>query len=235
MRLLVTRPQPDAERTAALLRELRHRVVVAPLLRYERLAPPRLDLSGCAGLLVTSANALLAAAEHPQFAELVGLPLFAVGSRTAEVAREFGFADIRNAAGDATDLVGLIARSVTSPAKLLHLCGADRAADLAGILRKRDIEVHTMVLYRMVPVVHFPCEVVNQLREKTIDGVLHYSRRSAETFVSCAAADDLTSDALTPRHFCLSAPVAEPLTKAGPCEVRIAPHPDEGSLLSLLE
>ena len=37
MRLLVTRPEPDAARTAALLRARGHEVVLAPLLRIELL------------------------------------------------------------------------------------------------------------------------------------------------------------------------------------------------------
>ena len=40
MRLLVTRPQPDAQRTAAALRDLGHHVLIAPLFEVEALFQP---------------------------------------------------------------------------------------------------------------------------------------------------------------------------------------------------
>ena len=58
MRLVVTRPQADGERTAAALRACSHEVLLAPLMRVE---PVEIDLSGTWGaVIVTSANAPLA-------------------------------------------------------------------------------------------------------------------------------------------------------------------------------
>jgi hypothetical protein len=63
MRLVVTRPQTDSERTAAALRACGHAVLVAPLLRVE---PVATDLSGAWGaVIITSANAPGAVAGNP--------------------------------------------------------------------------------------------------------------------------------------------------------------------------
>src|SRR5262249_11037217 len=93
MRLLVTRPQGDGERTAARLRARGHTVTLAPLLRVEAVdfELPREPLSA---VVMTSANAARAVAGHPRREALVALPAFTVGRHTAEAARAAGFRDV---------------------------------------------------------------------------------------------------------------------------------------------
>ncbi len=57
---IVTRPQPEAERTAAALRRAGHAVEVAALLRIESIAAVELGSGPWSALAVTSANALRA-------------------------------------------------------------------------------------------------------------------------------------------------------------------------------
>ena len=66
MRLLVTRPEPNAERTAAVLRARGHDVVAAPILRIETLADAALGHGPWAAILLTSTNAASAIARHPR-------------------------------------------------------------------------------------------------------------------------------------------------------------------------
>ena len=62
MRLVVTRPQADSERTATALRARGHEVLVAPLMQVE---PVAADLAGgWAAVIITSANAPGAIAAH---------------------------------------------------------------------------------------------------------------------------------------------------------------------------
>ena len=92
MRVVVTRPQRDSERTAALLRARGHDVLVASLMRVEPLAA---DLAGTWGaIIVTSANAPDAIAGNPMREALTRLPLFAVGQRSADAARQAGFVNV---------------------------------------------------------------------------------------------------------------------------------------------
>ena len=67
---------------------------------------------------------------------------------------------------------------------------------------------------------------------KAIDGVLHFSRRSVESYLDCGR--DISGPALTPVHYCLSARAAEPLRFAGAGRVEVASRPDEASLLALV-
>ena len=59
-------------------------------------------------------------------------------------------------------------------------------------------------------------------------------RRSAEAYLDCATGAGLVERALSPVHFCLSQPIAEPLLRAGAANVRIAARPDEAALLDLI-
>jgi uroporphyrinogen-III synthase len=64
--------------------------------------------------------------------------------------------------------------------------------------------------------------------------VLHFSARSAEAYLDCAAHGGIRADALAPVHYCLSRQVAAPLAAAGAAAVRVAPRPDEAALLGLV-
>ena len=94
MAVLVTRPLPDGETTAASLRARGFVAMSAPMLRFEAL--PFHDDEGTqyGGVIATSANALRGI--EPQLAGtvLLKLPLFAVGEHTAEAARQAGFTKV---------------------------------------------------------------------------------------------------------------------------------------------
>jgi uroporphyrinogen-III synthase len=228
MRVVVTRPQRDGERTAAVLRARGHDVLVAPLMRIEPLAA---DLAGAWGaVIVTSANAPDAIADNPAREALIGLPLVAVGERSAEAARQAGFVNVSAAGGDIRDLVRtLVAQRADAP--LLYLAGEDRAADLPGELSARGIAAEMRVVYRAVAT-PFPPALIDALKAGAVDAVLHFSRRAAETYLAGATKAGVAGPAMVVRHLCLSAQVAEPL--AGASRIAVAARPDEAALVELL-
>ena len=229
MRLLVTRPEPDNERTAQALRANGHEVVLAPLLRIEAIAGADLGAPPFAAILFTSANGARAIADHPRCGELRKLPVLAVGRSSAEAARLAGFADVTSAEGDARDLARLASeRFVGAKAPLLYLAGEDRSGELA----LPSAAVRTVVIYRAAMAKHFQPEVREALTQGAIDGVLHFSQRSVESYVTCGR--DIGPPAMEPVHYCLSARAAEPLRLAGAARIHVAAHPDETSLLALV-
>jgi len=235
VRLLVTRPEPDGERTAQALRARGHAVVLAPLLRTEPVAFALPDRTFGA-VVLTSANAARAVAAHWSLAQLIALPAFAVGRRTAEAARAVGFCDVHSADGDKSDLGDLLrARFGAEHAPLLYLAGEDRAGEMAaGEMVAGGPAVHTAVVYRAVKAERFEPPVAAALGAGALDGVLHFSARTAEAYLACAAHGGIGDRALVPAHYCLSRQVAAPLTAAGAAAVRIAARPDEAGLLELI-
>ena len=229
MRLLVTRPDPQGEQTVAALHERGHEVTSAPLLKIETQSADFGDARWTA-IAVTSANAIRAIASHSRLAEISALPVFAVGNRTAQAAQEIGFTNVISAEGDADALAALVAETLPPESTLLYLAGEDRAGDLAA----GDAPVVTVVAYRAVKVQHFAPEVAAALARREVDGVLHFSTRSAQAYLDCASRDGILDAALAPLHVCISRQVAQPLAAAGAAAIRIAPRPDESAMIELV-
>ncbi|HMK80094.1 MAG TPA: uroporphyrinogen-III synthase [Xanthobacteraceae bacterium] len=230
MRLLLTRPEPDATRSAQVLRQRGHAVIVAPLTRLEPLAA---EFAGpFAAGLITSANAARAAVACVRVDELRALPLFAVGARSAEVARAAGFADVTAADGALPDLVRLVATRVPPRSRLLYLAGEDRAGDLAADLARHGLAVETAVIYRAAASEVLPRAIAAAVDQ--LDGVLHYSRRSAALLLQLAERAGVRERMLRLAHYCLSEEVARPLREAGAARLHVAARPGEAALFDLI-
>lgn len=233
MRVLVTRPEPDNARTAEALRAQGHEVLLAPLLRIEPVANADLGAPPWAAVLMSSANGARAVAAHPRRGELVMLPALVVGRSSADAARGAGFANVISADGDAGDLARLAAEHLAGArAPLLYLAGEERSGNLASALGVKGMKVHTVVAYRAVKAESFPAEARAALEQGRIDAVLHFSRRSVESYIACG--DSIAAPALAPVHYCLSARAAEPLRHAGATRIEVAEQPDEAALLALV-
>ena len=233
MRVLLTRPEADSARTAAALRGRGHEPLIAPLLDIEILLDADFGDGPWTAILLTSANAVRAIAVHPRHDELRGVAVFTVGERTAQAMRTAGFTDVMSADGDVKDLAALVAARLKPVAPLLYLAGEERSGDLAGELRGQDFAVQTVLVYRASVADKLSRAAVDALAAG-IDGVLHFSRRSAEAYVNAAQGSGLFTAALTgPVHYCLSARVAEPLRLAGAARLHVAARADEAALLDL--
>jgi uroporphyrinogen-III synthase len=124
VRLLVTRPEPDGERTAALLRERGHEVLQQPLLRIEPITDAQFGPGPWAGLVFTSANAVRALIAHHRFGELMALPAYTVGQRTQAAAVAAGFVSAMSADGDVDTLLALMASGPSMKSPVLREGGA---------------------------------------------------------------------------------------------------------------
>lgn len=233
MRVLVTRGEPEAGRTAALLASLGHRPLVAPLLTPEPL-PAAIDMAGIVAVAVTSARTVTFLPEAVRRA-MQDLPVFAVGDRTAAALRDQGVSDVRAAGADVSALADLIRRAgLPRGGLVLHPGGEDRAGDLAGDLAADGLGVVTVAIYRMVATPRLPRTVREALAAGRIDAVLHYSPRSARVFADLAMAAGLSEAARRPLHACLSPAVAAALEPLAAPRVIPSDRPDEASLLGLL-
>jgi uroporphyrinogen-III synthase len=240
MAILVTRPHPDDETTAAGLRARGFEVLLAPMLRFEPAAFHDDADAQYGAVIVTSANALRGIESQLKGSPLLKLPLFAVGEHTAGAARSIGFEQVIPAKGDAASLRELVTASVKAKAlkkasPLLYLAGADLARDLAGELGERGFTVVTQTTYRMVPLSILPYEVCDAFAANRVEAVLHYSRRSARAFLESVRAAGVEISALSVPQCCISAGVAAVVRDAGATRVMAAASPDENALLAVLD
>ncbi|HEV7879429.1 uroporphyrinogen-III synthase [Bradyrhizobium sp.] len=239
MTILVTRPEPDNEATAAALRAKGFGVLLAPMLRFEPVAFHDDADARYGAVIVTSANAIRAIEAHLT-GHLLPLPLFAVGERTAEAARHAGFGNVIVAGGDAVALRDLILASVRGKtlkkaSTLLYLAGADLAGDIAGELGERGFSVVTHTTYRMIPVLSLPQAAIDAFAANGIEAVLHYSRRSARAFLDAVRAAGVEISALAIPQCCISDTVAAIVREVGATQVLVARSPDESGLFEALD
>ncbi len=240
MAVLVTRPHPDDETTAAALRARGFEVLRAPMLRFEAVPFGDDEDADYGAVIVTSANALRAIASKLAGSRLLKLPLFAVGEHTATTARDAGFAQVITVRGDASALRDLVQTSVKSKqlkkaGTLLYLAGADLARDLAGELGEKGFTVVTHTTYRMVPATGLPREICDAFVAHQVEAVLHYSRRSARAFLEAARSGGVEISALALPQCCISAAVAAVLRDAGATQVTAAAQADENALFEALD
>ena len=236
MRLLVTRPEPDALKLGGLLEEAGHEAVAEPLLSVSFEGADAVDLDGAQALIATSRNALRALKSSPALALARQLPLFAVGRATAAEARALGFGTVVTGAGTAAELVAHIV-SVLDPAAgvLVHLAGETLAHDLAVELEAHGFRVRQPVVYRMIAAPAFGEATVEALAMHEIDGVLLMSPRTAAIYARLVAKHGLTATVRALPHFCLSAAVARQLKPLGAVPTEIAEAPRLEEVLALID
>lgn len=232
VRMLVTRPEPEASDTAQRLAALDIAAVIAPLLRARVLATSLPDPRGFAAIAVTSAAALRALAERDAIAPFRGLRLFAVGEKTARTARELGFSDVEIAGGTLGHLVEMLAHArLVGP--VFYPAARDLSGDLARSLASHGVMVITTRIYAMDTLEALPPAVSADLANGTIDAALFYSRRTAETFVKLATPIVAPTERKRMGALCLSEAIAEPLIDAHFVRVGLADSPSEQAMMRL--
>lgn len=231
-RVLVTRPDPGATRTARRLEALGFEPVLLPLSETQPLPVARESVpTNATAVAVTSANALRHAPSG-LVERLSHLPCHAVGARTAEGARKAGFSSVNEGPGDAAGLADMIAIEL-GKATLAYLCGRVRMPDFERRLGANGIKVVPIETYDTIALSPPPPFVRQQLGGQPVDAVLIYSARAAAAFGTLmemhAEADYLIRGATC---FCLSGRIASALGDG--FNVEVAPDPNEDALLDLL-
>jgi len=236
MTLLLTRSKDDAAPTLAALSEAGQTVVHEPLLTIipgpDAGAEPDIVLDTIQALLATSANAVRAIGKWER---AKSLPLYAVGPRTAQTARDLGFTQVEEAGGDVEKLAALAADKLDSGlGPLLHVAGKVRAGDLKGLLEAQNFTVRRVVLYEAEAARRFSDEARIALEAGHIKGVLFYSPRTAEIFVELIKDAGLHEMTQSLTAYCLSANVADRLQGSNWKAIEIADRPDDEAMLALL-
>ncbi len=231
MRLLLTRAPEDAARTRAKLEAAGHEVHVLPVIetRSTCVLWPRGVVDA---VIATSAKAFnyLAAGCSPEARRL--LPLYLVGERTAEEARGSGFLGPAIIAPSAADLLATMQEEKRSEGRLLYLAGVDRKPNLEVGLQDNGFVFDVLNVYEAAASISTTQNTRILLTGRSIDGVLHFSRRSASLFLE--RAEDAECNIGKLQHFCLSEDVAWPLRAEGCGLIHVAEAPNEAALLALL-
>jgi len=236
VRVVVTRPENSARRTAERLRSLGHEPVLLPLTKARHRADLAEDAfdKPHAALAVTSAEAVrvlsaLAYRLNPYLEET----LYVVGDATARAAGEAGFQNICVGPGTGAELAELIASHAPEfTAPLLYLAGKPRSSKFEEGLHARKVPFVTAEIYEMSPIASDEDTIRHALLDPPADAVLLYSRENARLFFDFAVPHAAALAAM--RMLCLSDNVAGVVPYEFHGNIKIADHPDEDGLLALL-
>lgn len=229
--MLVTRPEPDASDTAGRLDALGIATLKAPMLTQEVLTTSLPDAEGFGAMAVTSANALRALAARGVLDRYLELPLYAVGARTAALARQMGFGRVETGGGTVAQLVELLGTAPIS-GPILYASGREVTGDLGRALAPTGRMVITAEVYAMVAAENLPEAAASAIASGRVAAALFYSTRSAAVFAQLTAG--LTRQVKSRLGvICLSESVALPLVDAHFVRVALADHPSEEAMMGL--
>jgi len=225
-RVLVTRAEPGASATGRRLAALGYAPIIEPLFTLETLRPdlPRFD-----ALAFTSANGVRAFANQSTRRDA---PVYCVGQRTGDAARDVGFSAVASAGGDVAALARLIEMRLSPGATLLHAGNEESRGDLVGALTTAGLKAVFCALYRAAPsVAPGPALAAYLAGQPGFDVVLIHSPRAAAILAGFLAAAD------PPAALAIAAisPAAGSELRPHAARIEIAAAPDENSLLAALE
>lgn len=230
MKIIITRPSPDAEAFAAELRGIGAEPVLSPVMaiRHRRV---EVGLQGIEALAFTSANGVRAFAANSTHRNIA---VFAVGAATGAAAREAGFEAVSIADGDVESLAALISGAKPTAA-VLHLAGSERAGDLIAALARAGVSARREVIYDAVAIEDLSPQARAVLAQDGANSaVVFFSPRSARLFLAQVARAGLSARLAGVAALCLSLDVAAAAGEARWASIDAAATRDAKGLLALL-
>lgn len=231
LKIIITRPSPDAEALAAEILRCGGEPVLSPVMAIRPRSEP-VDLSGVGALAFTSANGVRVFAALSPARDF---EVYAVGDATADAAGAAGFEKIHVAGGDVESLAALISNSKPA-SKILHLAGSERAGDLIALLAAAKVPARRAVIYDAVEADEISAQAAKILaspREKA--AVVFFSPRSARLFHRQVQRAGCADGLKRCTAVCLSDAIAAEIDPAAWCEVRIAAERTSAGVAAVLK
>lgn len=215
-RIIVLRPQPGAMATAQGLRTAGHDPLISPLFVIEPVAWTPADPQAYDALLVGSANVF----RHggPALADLKGVPVYAVGGKTARMATDLGFKVRGQGTGGLAAMLPMLVED--GHLHVLRLAGEDRV-DLPAT----RLAIDTRIVYRS-RALPMPDALREALAESAI--VLLHSARAAQHFGALVDQAGIDRGHIS---LALFAPALLDAAGKGWARIRVAAAADDRALL----
>jgi uroporphyrinogen-III synthase len=234
IRVLVTRPEPGATRTAERLQRLGFEPIKLPLTEIVGLETS-LPATTFDAVIATSANAFL---YLPKAAilTLAGMPVFVVGEATAKAAKQAGFHPVQAQRGDVEGLLAMLKGTLGAGDKVLYLAGKVRRPDIEETLADCGVEVDVIEVYD-TKLVSYSTENLKFLADKPISAVLLTSVTSAEALAHILKSSNLRQLYEKSWFICLSNRIADALkymSKDQNLKVDVCARPDEDAIIEKL-
>lgn len=185
MSILLTRPHIDNLFMEKKFRDYKIKTLSAPLLTISYNLPLDLDYQPYQGAIITSQHSLPSLQKVPR-----DLPLFIVGDATTNKAKELGFLNIYNAHGDSSDLACLIKEKCPDKLQpILYPAGKFIKQTIREHLKAYTIHIYSV--YEALPVIEWPEDILDNIRNGHIKWICLFSDRSAQTLLEILRENNL--------------------------------------------
>jgi uroporphyrinogen-III synthase len=241
MRVLITRPESRAGKTAAKLVELGHEVARMPLFTpvHDRAAAEAALDTPHASIAVTSPEAMRGLAELGfALAPHLGTKVFAVGKATAHTARAAGFRNVEASIGGGPELASMVIKYYAAaghPSQpILYLAGEKRMGRFEKLLAENELDCVVAETYRMEPIPYALEEQQAMLVDVKADAVFFFSREAANAFFALEIFRQSREAIRKTLFLCLSRNIAEAVPEELKNSAVVSDIPDEDELIDLL-
>ena len=213
MRLLITRPEPNASELALKVEALGHQTHIEPLMSVKFIEDETID-GDFSAIILTSQNTVKALVHQNSITKYLDTPVFAVGNTTTKAAKEAGFNQVFEGSGNVQSLLPEIIKQVSTGAfPILYPSGEDIAYDIGKDLELAGYTYVRQVLYKTVAATSFSDKLTNLIHYGELDGVILLSPKTSAIWASLITDNQNIVRQSPITAYCLSTAIAEPLKK----------------------
>lgn len=219
-RILITRPQPNADKTAKAVKRIGYEPIIYPLLVLNPASHNIPDYSDYDAVIITSINTL----SYIDFKHIPeSKPIFTLGHAIEQTLREKGYKNISSIAQKAKDI------RLDPDKKYVHLSGRDVQYEFDNMVCKR------VIVYEATMLSNLSEGILNDLKQDQINTITLYSARTAQCFKHLVNRYDLTRTLNKISVVCISQNVLNCINTLQWHSTYVAEEPNEKSMLSLLK
>jgi uroporphyrinogen-III synthase len=227
MRILVTRPEPDASATAEKIALLGHEAIISPAIKIRFISEISITPSEDDLVIFTSLNGARGLAELISYRNL---KILCVGKATVSEAKKCGFLNAdyvpETYGGNAHGMAEYLRK--TENKIILHYGGS--FSDI-------DLKIHPNYVFQQVyetlPIEEPTSQALNLIRNSELDFVTFFSPKSGEIFMNWAKSIGFLEKLLDINALTISIATSQMIGN-GWKSVKTAKNPDQESLLALI-
>lgn len=226
--VLVTRPYVQAREFAAEIEKIGFTSLIQPLLDIHSVLFSFGTIQKPQAILLTSLHGL--GSEKPPL-DWLDIPVFTVGLKTKDVARDVGFQNTYSGGGDIGDVIPLIREHVPARSRFLYLRGEHIQHDAKILLP--DYQIDEKITYDAKPVSKMDNKILDSFAN--IDILTLFSARSGMILKDLLSHHHLTSHLQSIKLLCLSHAVLESVQELNWASCHVAENPTAPSMIKTCE
>ena len=171
-----------------------------------------------------------------QYDELKKIPLYVVGDKTAELAKQTGFLNVSSASGTSQELIQLMIKTAQRDKGMLwHLSGEKVKGNIVESLETAGFEAKRQIVYSIEDAMDLPPSLDDELKNQTISHVIFCSPRTTTVFVNLLKKKKLEKMTCQMICLCLSQDIGEKALSLKWKKLWISPRPNMNDLMGYFD